>query len=702
MKRITFIFAISVSLLLLGCAQPEPPKAKRIPKEFVEYGNKRTDDYYWLNNRVDSSVIQHLRAENAYTEAMLGHTENLQKAIYDEIVARIEQKYESLPTKENGYWYYIRYDEGKQYPFHCRKKGDLSSSEEVFLDVPQMAIGHQIFMVRGYSVSLGNSLLAYGIDTTGDRQCALHIKNIATSTSLPEIIPNTSGNYEWANDNTTLFYVVNDHTIRAYKVMRHTIGTTPASDREVYREPDSTFEVLLSTTRDHKFIFIACQSTLTSEWRYLAADRPDAQPVLIQRRRHNVLYSVEDYEGDQFYIHTNKDANNFKLVRTPIRNPGMRNWKDVIPHQADALLEQAVVFTGYIVAQQRIGGLTQIQVTDRKSRQSHYVDFAEQAYVAWMYPATDAYTLDSIRYSYSSLTAPRSDYMYNLASRQKVQLKQQKVGGGYDGALYETKRVMASASDGVKIPISIVYKTSLFKHDRSNPMLLYAYGSYGASSDPYFNSSVISLLDRGFVYGIAHVRGGQEMGRQWYDDGKFLKKKNTFTDFIACAQFLVDEKFTSTERLFANGGSAGGMLMGGVTNMRPDLFRGVLADVPWMDVVTDIENPNLPLTTLEYDEWGDPGIKEQYEYMLSWSPYDNVKDAAYPAILATGGLNDTQVPYFSPAKWVAKIREHNTGKNPVIFKVNMGAGHSGESGRFERQKLTALKYAFIVDLIGKR
>ncbi len=376
MKRLTFIFVIAVSLCLLGCTRPEPPKIKKVPREFVEFGSKRVDDYYWLNNRADSAVIWHLRAENAYAEAMLKHTEDLQKVIYNELVARIEQNYESLPTKENGYWYYVRYEEGKQYPFYCRKKGNLAAGEEVFLNVPQMATGHQIFMIRGYSVSPRNTLLAYGIDTTGDRQCALYIKHITTSTLFPEAISNTSGNYEWANDDSTLFYVVNDHTVRAYKVMRHTAGTDPASDREVYREPDSTFDVSLSTTRDHKFIFIACSSTLTSEWHYVVADRPDAQPVLIQRRQHDVLYSLEDYEGDQFFIHTNKDARNFKLVRAPIRNPGMKNWKDVIPHRTDALLQQVVVFTGYIVAQQMIGGLSQIQVIDRKTRQSHYVDFA--------------------------------------------------------------------------------------------------------------------------------------------------------------------------------------------------------------------------------------------------------------------------------------------------------------------------------------
>ncbi len=482
--------------------------------------------------------------------------------------------------------------------------------------------------------------------------------------------------------------------------MLHTLGTDPGTDREIYREKDSTFGVSLSSTRDHKYIFISSGSTLTSEWRYIPADHPNASPILIQPRQHDILYHLRDHEGGTFFIYTNKDAKNFKLVSAPIRAPGMKSWKDVIPHRSDALLEYADVYTKFIVAQERVGGLTQILVIDRTSNGSHYVEFTEPAYTASYSAATDAYDLDSIRYSYTSLTTPQSEYRYSLVTGSRELLKQQKVGGGFDASLYETGRVMATAGDGVKVPVSYVYRKSLFKHDGSNPMLMYAYGSYGATMDPWFNSSVISLLDRGFVYGIAHIRGGQEMGRQWYEDGKMLKKKNTFTDFIACAEYMVDQKFTSKDRLFANGGSAGGMLMGAITNLRPGLFRGILAEVPWMDVITDMENPDLPLTTLEYDEWGNPAVKEQYEYLLTWSPYDNVKDAAYPAIFATGGLNDTQVPYFSPAKWVAKVREHNTGKNPVLFRVNMGAGHSGESGRFERQKLTAMKYAFMIAVVG--
>lgn len=699
MKIPIFLPAVLASILLFGCGRPEQVKTKKVPKTFVEFGHERVDDYYWLNNPADNAVIEHLNLENAYTEAMLKHTGQSQKTIYDELVGRIEQRYESLPVKGQGYWRYIRYEQGKQYPIYCRKNDSLTAAEEVFLDVPAMAEGHQIFMVRGYAFSPNNRWLAYGIDTSGDRRSVLHIKDLSDGRHSPEVVPNTSGNYQWANDNTTLYYVLNDPTVRAYKVMRHKLGTDPLTDREVYRETDSTFEVSLSATKDHAYLFIISGSTLSSEWRSLDAGNPEAPPVIIQPRQKDLLYSVLDHEGKVLFIHTNKDAKNFKLVQSPFTSPGMKNWKDVLPHRPDALLEQAAVFTRYIVAQHKINGLPQILVIDRRTKQERYVDFGEQAYVADFYAATDASDLDSIRFSYSSLTTPQSDYYYSLSSGRKLLLKQDRIGGGYDPSLYETQRIWTTSPDSVRVPLSIVFRKNLFRHDGSNPMLLYAYGSYGASTDPAFNSPVISLLDRGFVFGIAHIRGGQEMGRQWYEDGKVLKKKNTFIDFVSSAQHLVDHKYTSAERLFANGGSAGGMLMGAVINMRPDLFRGVLAEVPWMDVITDSENPDLPLTTLEYGEWGDPGIKEHYEYLLTWSPYDNVQDATYPAIFATGGLHDTQVPYFSPAKWVAKVREHNLGTNPVIFKVNMGAGHSGESGRFERLKLTAMKYAFMLDLL---
>ena len=700
LKLLLICPALVLAVSFSGCGKPDPVATPKIPKEFVEFGNKRIDDYFWLNNPADSAVIRHLREENAYTEAMLKHTTGLQSRLYEEMAGRIEQTHTSLPVKRNGYWYYTRFEEGKQYPLYCRKKENLNAPEEVMLDVPRMSEGYQIFIVRGYAVSPDNRWVAYGIDTSGDRRAILRVKDLQGGAEPEPALPNTSGQYAWAANSGSLFYVQNDNTVRPFRVMMHALRASPSTDREVYREADSTFDLGLTVTKDNAFILITSSSTLTSECRYIDASRPAAPPVVIQPRKRDLLYTFVDYEGDSFFLYTNYGAKNFKLISAPRRSPDLRQWKDVIPHRPDALLQEAEVFTRYIVAQQKIQGLTQIMVLNRKTGESYYVPFAEPAYVASISTATDAHDLDSIRFSYTSLTTPASDYQYNLATRERSLLKREKIGGGYDPSLYTTERVWATAPDSVRVPVSIVYKTSLFTHTGTNPLLLYAYGSYGADSDPRFNASVLSLLDRGFVYGIAHIRGGQEMGRQWYEDGKVLHKKNSFTDYIACATHLVDKKYTSPERLFANGGSAGGMLMGAITNMRPDLFRGVLAEVPWMDVITDMLNPDLPLTTLEYDEWGNPGIKEHYTYMLSWSPYENVHDAHYPAILATAGLNDTQVPYFSPAKWVAKVREHNMGTNPVLLKVNMGAGHSGESGRFVRLHLTALKYAFMLDLLG--
>ncbi len=680
----------------------QPPVTKKGAKVFNEHGNTRTDDYYWLNNPSDSNVINHLKEENLYVADYMKHTEALQKKLYDEIVARIPGKDESLPVKRNGYWYYTRFEEGNQYPYYARKKERSTAKESIILNVPSLAKNHQIYLVRGWNVSTNNHLLAYGIDTSGDRRSTLYFKDLSTGKLLADIIINTSGDYAWANDNKTIYYVVNDNTVRAYKVMKHTLGTNVNSDKEIYTESDSTYDVNLSKSTNNKYIFIHAASTNTKEDRYLDPNNTNAIPVLIQARTDNVEYSTDYYEGNVFHIYTNKDAKNFKLVSAPVNNPSMDNWKDVIPASDTAYLENTEVLQNYYLAQTKENGLTQIKIFDRKNSKWKYVNFGEEDYVVDMYMSTDDYTSDSIRYYFTSLKTPGSEYLYNLKTGEKKLLKRQKVGTNYKAALYETKRLWSTSSDGTKVPISLVYRKDKFKQDGSNPLLLYAYGSYGANSDPYFYSAVISLLDRGISYAIAHIRGGQEMGRDWFEQGRLLHKKNTFTDFTDAAQFLINEKYTSSDKLFANGGSAGGMLMGAITNMRPDLFKGVLAEVPWMDVITDMYNAELPLTTLEYDQWGDPNKKEYYDYMLTWSPLDNVKPAKYPAIFATGGLNDTQVPFFSPAKWVAKVRENNLGNNPVLFKVNMGAGHGGESGRYERQKLTALKFAFILDQLGRK
>lgn len=696
-----YCFPVTLFICYIQCAlAQQPPAVKKVPKVFTEHGRQRTDDYYWLSNPSDPNVINHLKAENAYVEATLKHTEELQKKLYTEMVARIPGKDQSLPTKQNGYWYYTRFEEGDQYPFYVRKKETTTAKEEMMLNIPQLAKPYKIYLVRGWSVSINNEQLAYGIDTAGDRRSTLYFKNLLTNKLVPETISNTSGNYAWVNDSKTIYYVLNDHTVRAYKVMRHTAGTDSKNDVEIYTEKDSTFSVYLTKSKNNKYIFIHSGSTDSNEDRYIDASDPAAAAVLIQPRQHKLEYFTEYYEGDVFHIRTNKEAKNFKYVVAPIADPSVARWQDVIPHNEKAYLQGAEVVRDYYIVQTKEDGLTQIKIFDRRSKVWSKVTFGQEAYVATMSMATDDYITDSIRYYFTSLATPGSEYVYNLKSGKKKILKQQKVGGGFDAALYETKRLWATATDGTKVPVSLVYRRDKFRQDGNNPLYLYAYGSYGANSDPWFNYPIISLLDRGISFAIAHIRGGQEMGRDWFESGRLLNKKNTFTDFIEAAQFLVNEKYTASDKLFANGVSAGGMLMGAVTNMRPDLFKGIIAEVPWMDVITDMYNSDLPLTTLEYDQWGDPNKKEYYDYMLTWSPLDNIKRAKYPAILATGGLNDTQVPYFSPAKWVAKVRENNTGTSPVLFKVNMGAGHGGESGRYERQKLSALKYAFVLDQLG--
>jgi oligopeptidase B len=698
-KRIYLGLFISVAISQTAVAQIQPVTKKQ-EKIFNEHGRRRIDNYYWLSDPKDSNVIKHLKAENAYVEAYMKGTEGLQKKLYDELVARIPGRDQSLPTKRNGYWYYNRFEEGMQYPYYVRKKGTTTSKEEVVLDIPHLARNHKIYLLRGSSVAPDNVHFVYGIDTSGDRRSVVYIKDLSTGNLFPETISNTSGNYVWSNDSKTFYYVLNDHTVRSYKVMRHQVGTDPKMDKEIYTEKDSTYSVWLSKSKNSRYIFIQSGSTDTDEARWLDANNSLAEPVLIQKRITGLEYSPAYYEGNVFHIRTNKNAKNFKLVTAPVNDPSVANWKDLIPANDKAYLENSEILKDYYLIQTRENGLNQIKIYDRKSNKWSKVNFGQEDYVAGMSMATDDFLTDSIRYYFTSLTTPGTDYMYNLKTGEKKLLRQQKLGSPYNPDLYENKRIWSTSSDGTKVPLSIVYRKDKFKKDGKNPLFLYAYGSYGANSDPFFNSSVISLLDRGIAYVIAHIRGGQEMGRDWFEQGRILNKKNTFIDYVDAAQFLVNEKYTSSDRMFANGVSAGGMLMGAITNMRPDLFKGVIAEVPWMDVITDMFNPDLPLTTLEYDQWGDPNKKEHYDYLLTWSPLDNVKPAKYPAIFATGGLNDTQVPYFSPAKWVAKVRENNLGTNPVLFKINMGAGHGGESGRFERQKLTALKYSFVLNQLG--
>lgn len=674
-----------------------PPVAEKIPKELTIHNDTRIDDYFWLRERENPKVIDYLEAENDYLKKVMQHTEKFQKKLFREIVGRIKQTDMSVPYKTNGYFYYTRYEEGKEYPIYCRKKGSLEADEEIMLNVNEMAEGHAFYQVRGLNVSEDNMLLAFGVDTVSRRKYTIHFKNLETGEILPDKIPNTTGSATWANDNKTVFYATKDSTLRSHKIMRHVLGAEPSADKEIYHEADNTFSTFVYKSKSKKYIFIGSYSTLSSEFRFLDADRPDSDFQIFQKREKDHEYSISHFE-DTFYIVTNWKAKNFRLMQTDVNRTAKRYWNEVIPHRTDVLLEGIDVFKNYLVVSERENGLRQIKITEHKSGQSHRLEFADEAYLAYT-TTNPEFDTEMLRFSYTSMTTPNSTYDYNMRTRERTLLKQQEVLGDFDPRDYESKRIYAPATDGTKIPVSLVYKKGLEK-DSQNPLLLYGYGSYGASMEATFSSVRLSLLDRGFVYAVAHIRGGQEMGRGWYEDGKLLKKKNTFTDFINCAEFLIAEEYTNPEKLFAMGGSAGGLLMGAVVNMRPDLFKGIIAAVPWVDVVTTMLDESIPLTTSEYDEWGNPNDKEYYEYMLSYSPYDNVEAKDYPAMLVTTGLHDSQVQYWEPAKWVAKLRDMKTDDNILLLKTDMKTGHGGKSGRFERYKETALEYAFMFDLLG--
>ena len=706
-RRALFIIVIAALIFLgqIGCrpaqkAEPgaKPPVAEKIKKELTIHGQTRIDDYFWLRARENPKVLDYLKAENAYEKAVMKHTEPLQDALYKEIVGRIKQTDLSVPYKDNGYFYYTRYEEGKDYPLYCRKKGKLEAAEEVMLNGPLMAEGHGFFAIGGWSVSPDNKLLAYGVDTVSRRKYTLHFKNLVTGQALPDEIATTSGSAAWAADNKTAFYAVKDNTtLRQFKIMKHVLGTPVSTDAEIYVEKDETYEIEIYESKSKKYLLIASGSTLSDEYWFLDANNPNGKFKVIQPRQKDLKYSVEHFK-DKFFILTNDQAKNFRLMATPVTKTAKDNWTEVSPHRADVLLEDFAVFNNFLVLHERKMGLPQLRIITWADKSLHYLDFGEATYTAGL-AMNPEFDTDVVRYRYASLTTPNSTFDYNMKTKQKTLLKQEDVLGGFDPKNYHAERLYAVAKDGVQVPISLVYRIGFEKNGQS-PCLLYGYGSYGASTDPGFSSARLSLLDRGFVYAIAHVRGGQEMGRSWYEDGKLLKKKNTFTDFIASAEYLVAQKFTRPDMLFAMGGSAGGLLMGAVANMRPDLFKGVVAAVPWVDVVTTMLDSSVPLTTSEYDEWGNPNTKEYYDYMLSYSPYDNIERKAYPALLVTTGLQDSQVQYWEPAKWVAKLRAMKTDKNILLLVTNMEAGHGGVSGRFRRLRETALQYAFMLDLAG--
>lgn len=700
-------FLLLLGTVLLSCnekkhtmndqADIKPPVAEKIAKELSIHGDKRIDNYYWMNDRENPKVISWLKAENAYLDTILAPEKKLREKLFDEMKSRIKETDMSVPYLKNGYYYYTRFEQGKEYPVYCRKKGSLEATEQIILNVNELAAGHAYCHVGGLSVSMDAKLLAYGIDTVSRRRYTIHIKNLETNELLPDVITETTATSCWANDNKTLFYARKDTvTLRADRIMRHTLGT--ATDKEIYHEADETYDVAISKTKSGKYIVINSESTLSSESRILDADKPNDIFHIFQPREKDILYTI-DHRDDKFYIVTNWEALNFRLMETSLGKTSRQNWKELIPHRTDVLLEGVELFKDFTVLEERKGGLTQIRVINDKTHTDKYLAFSEAAYTASVgnNPEMDS---KELRYHYTSMITPNSVYDYNMETGKSELKRQQEVLGGYDPKDYASERLFATAADGTKIPISIVYKKT-FEKNGKGPLLLYGYGSYGHSLNASFDGDLLSLLDRGFAFAVAHVRGGQEMGRQWYEDGKMMKKKNTFTDFIACANYLVQQHYTDSAHLYAMGGSAGGLLMGAVANMAPALFNGIVAQVPFVDVVTTMLDESIPLTTGEFDEWGNPKNKEAYDYMKSYSPYDNVTHTAYPNMLVTTGLHDSQVQYWEPAKWVAKLREMKTDHHLLLLHTNMEAGHGGASGRFKALEEVALEYAFLLKLEGK-
>lgn len=706
MNPTTSLLAVMALLLLsLGCASTDSsrnrgagdraePRAEKRPVELTAHGDVRVDEYYWLRERENPEVLAYLEAENAYLESVMKPTETLQETLYEELVGRVKQDDATVPVRRGPYWYYTRYEDGKPYPIHCRKRGSLDAPEEILLDVNRMAEGFGFYAVGTRAPSPDHTQLAYAIDDVGRRIYDIEVRTIATGEVVSRIT-DVAGNLVWAEDGRHLFYARRDlETLRTNQIWRHEVGTDPSGDVLVFEEADETFSCRVSKTRSKRFLIITSSQTIEDEVRILDANDPlSAWRVVIPRERGHE-YGV-DHWGDWLIIRTNRDAENFRLVKAPIDDPTA--WEELVPHRPDVLLEGIDLFENHMVLSEREDGLRQLRVRDMRDGSEHQVEFPDPAYSMRTGPNPE-FSTTTLRFGYSSLTTPSSVYDYDLETRDRSLLKRDEILGGFDPAEYTSERVWATARDGVRVPISLVYRSPL-PRDGSRPLLLYGYGSYGSSQDARFNPNVVSLLDRGFVYAIAHVRGGQELGRSWYEDGKLLNKRNTFTDFIDCADHLVEGGYTSPERLCASGGSAGGLLMGAVMNMRPELFEAVVARVPFVDVVTTMLDASIPLTTFEWDEWGDPRDRTYYDYMLSYSPYDQVASVEYPQLLVTTGLHDSQVQYWEPAKWVARLRDRRIGDARLLFKCTMEAGHGGASGRYDRYREQALAYAFLITAV---
>jgi oligopeptidase B len=679
------------------------PTADKNPRTFVQHGDTIVDEYYWMNDFFkkgpdSSKVVDYLNAENAYLDTMMSGTKQFQVNLIAEMRGRIQEKDESVPITDNGFSYYTKTREGKQYYQYYRKALAPDAAEELLLDVDQMAEGKGYYSVSGLEVSPDNQWLAYGVDDVSRRQYTIFIKNLKTGVLLSESIPGTGGDPVWSADSKHLFYSSNNPvTLLSEKICRHSLNTASSSDVTVYTETDPSNYIGIYKTRSTKYLVIYSSATLSSEARILSADDPTGEFQVFQPRTKDVLYGIDHWE-DQFLVRTNWEAKNFRLMSAPLNRTTREYWKELIPNRSDVLLESIEPFQNFWVINERKEGLTQLRIREMPSGQEHYLDFGEPAYMAYG-GNNPEYKAVFYRYQYTSLTTPNSTYDYRITGRKKELRKQQPVLGGFQRENYVTERRFVTARDGARVPLSIVYKKGT-PIDGSSPLLLYGYGSYGASMDASFSANRLSLLNRGFVYAIAHIRGGQEMGRSWYEDGKLLKKKNSFQDFIDCGQYLIEQKFTGKGHLYAMGGSAGGLLMGAVVNMAPELWNGVIAQVPFVDVITTMSDPTIPLTTNEYDEWGNPANKEAYFYMKSYSPYDNLEKKTYPNLLVTTGLHDSQVQYFEPAKWVARLRATKTDKNLLLLKTNMEAGHGGSSGRFDNLKEVALNYAFLFALEG--
>lgn len=682
-----------------------PPVAEKQPYVLSAHGDERVDNYFWMRDpvetrfaeRTDPKVIAYLEAENAYTEAMMQHTEALQQTFYDEMLARIKETDLSVPYRKGDFYYYSRTEEGKAYPIYCRKNGSLDAPEEVLLDQNELALEHKFLSLGVFKVSPNHQLLAYSVDTTGDERYTLFFLDLTTRQLYPESIAETSPAFTWGNDSQTVFYTVVDPTNRPFKLFRHTLGNTPADDVLIHHEQDEAYFLGVSKTRSEAYILMSVGSKLTSEVHFLDANHPTGSFQVIHPRTSGIEYEVE-HHGSHFYIVTNDEAINFKLMKTPVESPAKENWQTVIPHREEVMILGVSAFADHLVISEREAGLPKVRVRQLSTDEEHYITFPEPTYA--VYPENNPeFNTTTWRFSYTSLVTPNSVFDYDMETQKRELKKQTEVLGGYDPTQYTSEWIMATAADGTQIPISIVYKNGMEKNGQ-NPLLLTGYGSYGANYPPSFSSNRLSLLECGIVIAIAHIRGGGEMGRKWYEDGKFLHKKNTFTDFIACAEHLIADKWTSSDRLAISGGSAGGLLMGAVTNMRPDLFKVVVAHVPFVDVVTTILDESLPLTVMEWEEWGNPNDKTYYDYMKSYSPYDNVEAKNYPHMLIVAGLNDSRVKYWEPAKWTAKLRELKTDNNILLLKTNMGAGHGGASGRYERLKEVAFEYAFILERLG--